>query len=256
MSPRRHHAITARDQELLEFLARHRLVRTDHARRLLEVSEGPARARLRRLHDAGLVTRDIAFEGQPECWQITRDGLGAISSPLPVPRRDLSTHTHDVGVAWLWLAARGGAFGELREVISERELRSRDGLGRRSDPRLAVRVAGLGPRGGEQLHYPDLLLTSARGDRVALELELTTKSRPRRERILEAYAGEPAIDHVVYLVHDRRIGREIARSARRLGLSDMIHVRRVTLPDPTQTPPAATRVLRRTQGRDGGDVAR
>ena len=244
--------ITRRDQELLAYLARHRMVRTDHVQILLGSSASTARRRLRHLAAAELVEGEVVFHRQPECWQITRRGLAAIGSPLPAPRRDLASHTHDIGVAWLWLAARDGAFGPLRDLYSERELRSADGPGRRAEPPLAVRVVGgVGPRGGERLHYPDLRFTTERGERVAVELELTSKSRTRRELILSAYGAEPSVDHVLYLVRDRRLGHEIAASARRLGLEDLIHVQRVALADPTR-PPDVARSPERTRKR-GGD---
>ena len=109
----------------------------------------------------------------------------------------------------------------------------------------------MGPRGGERLHYPDLRYTTERGERVAVELELTSKSRTRRELILSAYGAEPSVDHVLYLVRDRRIGDEIAASARRLGLEDLIHVQRVELADPTR-PPDIARSAERSRGRGGG----
>jgi hypothetical protein len=243
--------ITQRDQELLAYLARHRMVRTDHVAVLLGRRALTVRRRLAGLAAAGFVQGDVIFRGQPECWQITRRGLAAIGSPLPAPRRDLANHTHDVGVAWLWLAARDGAFGPLRDLHSERELRSADGPGRRAEPPLAVRViGGVGPRGGERLHYPDLRFTTERGERVAVELELTRKSRIRRELILSAYGAEPSVDHVLYLVRDRRIGDEIAACARRLGLEGLIHVQRVALADPTR-PPDIVRSTERTRGRGG-----
>lgn len=239
--------ITPRDQELLAYLARHRLLGTDHVRVWLGVSAATARGRLRRLVEADLAKAVVRFHHQPACWQITRAGLAAIGSSLPVPGNDLATHVHDLGVAWLWLAARGGAFGPLRAVLSERELRSHDGVLERTDRPLGVRMPGVGPRGGDRRHYPDVLLLTARGERAALELELTGKSRTRREGILLAYAAEPRIDHVLYLVRDRRLGEEIAATARRLGLEDLVHVQRVKLADPTRIPDAG-RVLERQRG--------
>jgi hypothetical protein len=243
--------ITPHDQALLAFLARHRMVRTDHVQTLLGVSASVARARLARLAAAELVVGEVVFHRQPACWQITRRGLAAVGSRLPTPRRDLAGHTHDIGVAWLWLAAREGAFGPLRELYAERELRSADGPGRRPEPGLAVRVGGVGPHGGERLHYPDLLLVSERGQRVAIELELTSKSRTRRELILSAYGADPSIDHVLYLVRDRQVGNAITASARRLGLEGLVHVQGVTLADPTR-PPDVSRGAQRSRGRDPG----
>jgi len=226
--------ITERDRELLGFVAAHRFVRADHVQIFLAVSAPVAHARLRALRRAGLVRRDVVFHRTPATHQITRDGLAAIGSSLPVPKRDLRTYAHDVGAAWLWLAARDGAFGELREVIGKRELRSRDGPGRRSEPQLAVRLGGFGPGGQERLHYPDLLLVTPQGHRIAVELELTGKGKARRERILEGYACDPNLDVVLYLVRDGRVGAQIEASARRLGITPMVQVQRVAMADPTR----------------------
>ena len=62
-----------------------------------------------------------------------------MGSSYPPPRVDLSTYDHDVGVAWLWLAARSGTFGPMREVLSERTLRSHDMGSDRTDPPIGVR---------------------------------------------------------------------------------------------------------------------
>jgi hypothetical protein len=166
----------------------------------------------------------------PGCYLIDRLGLRAIASDLPRPRDlDLATYRHDVGLAWLWLAAHAGTFGALDEVISERRMRSHDGRRQPWVEPLGVRLGGVGPRGGECRHYPDLLLIKTSGERVAVELELTTKARRRREEILGGYAVEPRIDAVLYLVDKRRVGHAIAASARAVGIAPMVHVRRLSV---------------------------
>jgi hypothetical protein len=59
---------------------------------------------------------------------------------------------------------------------------------------------------------------------VAVELELTAKSRARRERILAGYGSDPRIDAVLYLVDQPALATSIQASARRLGISQLIHV--------------------------------
>jgi hypothetical protein len=202
----------------------------DHIRALLGVSGAAAHARLRSLTGAGYLSRKAIFHRQPACFQVTRRGLAASGSILPPPRIDLRCYEHDVGVAWLCLAARNGAFGQLREVISERHLRSRDeGRDAGAQP-LAVRIGGVGPSGRERLHYPDLLLVTPDGRRIAVELELTPKGRLRRERILAAYAADARIDAVLYLVERRSAARSLQASARRLGVSSRVHVQPVRSP--------------------------
>src|SRR5579859_936688 len=227
--PERGARVTERDLALLGFLADHRIVRADHVQRFLGVAASTAAGRLRTLRDAGYVRREVVFHGHPACHRVTGDGLRLIGRSLKVPRRDPRGYGHDIGLAWLWLAARDGALGPLRSFTAERSIRSLDRPGQRSDPPLAVRLGGSGPQGAERLHYPDLVLVTARGTRVAVELELTGKPRSRREQILAAYGGDPQIDAVLYLVDNRAVGRAVHGSARRLGLASLVRVKQVAI---------------------------
>jgi DNA-binding transcriptional ArsR family regulator len=216
---------------LLEFIAEHRLALRDHVRALLGVSPATASRLLRGLERAALVHRDPLFRGYPAHFRIARRGLAAIGSDLPAPKRDLEVR-HDIGVAWLWLAARRGAFGPLHEVVSERRMRSRDGreqhaervTGRREHPPFGIRLSGLGAGGRSRLHYPDLLLVDGGGRRIAVELELSSKGRARRHRIIGGYAADRRIDAVLYLVGDERIARQIQDAARRFGCRERVLV--------------------------------
>ncbi len=249
--------LTERDALLLEFLAEHRFARPSHAARLLQVSARTATARLNRLEQAGYLERDRPYGGQPDHYQITRQGLAAIASDFGPPRADLSAYEHDIGLAWVWLAARSGAFGPLRELISERRLRSHDARARnRESPaapveRLGVRIPGEGRGGGERLHYPDLLLETATGHRVAIELELSDKGRKGLEKVISAYAGDRRIDAVLYLVDDDRIFRNVQASARKFGLENLVHVQRVRFTEPAGFPRRAQAAARSRERRAG-----
>jgi hypothetical protein len=188
------------------------------------VSRRTAGGRLSALRSAGLLSaRNGPYRN--DCHQITTPGLRLIASRLPRPRFDLATYWHDVGIAWLWLAARRGAFGPLTHVVSERHMRSSDGADPSAEP-FGVRLGGHGAGGRPRLHYPDLLLRTASGHRVAIELERTGKGRRRRESILSGYGVDRRIDAVVYLVADPAVGRAVSASARRLGLESLVHVQR------------------------------
>ena len=93
-------------------------------------------------------------------------------------------------------------------------MRSHDGRREPWAEPLGVRLGGVGPWGGERRHYPDLLLVTSSGERVAVELELTAKPRRRREEILGGYAIEARVDAVLYLVESKRLGRAITDSSR------------------------------------------
>ena len=169
--------VTDRDRVLLEFIAEHRLVLCAHVQALLGVSAATASKRLRALEQTGLLHRDHLFHRYPAHYRITRTGLAVMGSRLPVPRRDVNVG-HDIGVAWLWLAAHRGAFGPLREVISERQMRSLDGVeshaarvtGRRTHEPLGVRPSGRGTGDQARLHYPDLLLIDRNGRRMPVSM--------------------------------------------------------------------------------------
>jgi hypothetical protein len=226
------------DIELLWFLAEHRMALPDHVVALLGATEQAAGARLNRLARAGYVESVRLFHNQPAMHLIARDGLKVLGSTLPAPKVDVHSYQHDVGVAWLWIAARRGTFGPLREVVGERRMRSHDGARDRDDEPFAVRLGGVGPWGRERLHYPDLLLRTADGRRVALELELSSKGRARRERILAGYAADPRFDGVVYLVQNAAVARSVKSAARRLGISSLVHIQRVrsTITSPAAAP--------------------
>jgi hypothetical protein len=224
---------------LLAFAAEHRVVLAAQVASLLGVSAPTAAVRLRELARGGYLRRERPLAG-PGCYLIERRGLAAIGSDLPRPRDvDLATYRHDVGLGWLWLAARRGAFGNAEAIVSEREMRSHDGRLASPDPRtrdgrplpsedpLGVRLPGPGPRGGERRHYPDLLLDLRSAHRVAVELELTPKSTRRLREILGGYAIDPRVDAVLYLVERVSIGRAVERAAGSLGIGPMVHVQTV-----------------------------
>src|SRR5258708_7805890 len=141
--------ITERDIALLSFAAEHRIVLATQARALMGTSQAAAYRRLATLSAAGMLSRPPALRDHPACYQITAAGLEAIGSELPRPRFNPHEYRHDVGVGWLWLAARAGAFGELEQLISERRMRSLDGVAEaRGEPtgeRFGVRLGGSGP---------------------------------------------------------------------------------------------------------------
>ena len=217
--------ITDRDRVLLSFVAEHRFVLSTHVEALLGVSSHLANRRLRALTSARLLSGERGPYGG-DYHLITRRGLDVIGSDLPRPRFDVRTHWHDVGIAWLWLAARAGAFGSLSEIVSERRMRSNDGAADQLAQSFGVRLGGWGVGGRARLHYPDLLLEDEQGHRVAIELELSGKKRTHREKILAGYSFDRRIDAVVYFVDDPAVARAVNASVARLGLSSMVHVQR------------------------------
>ena len=234
------------DRGVLTFAAAHHLVLAEQVARLLGTDAGAARDRLARLQGDGLIRRTRMLVVDRGCYQITSAGLAAIVSELPPPRFDLSRYRHDAGAGWLWLAAtKGGNFGPVEQVLSEREMRARD-TRRSADaleaerrrptpvttqptgPWFGVRPGGIEAPPSTGLHYPDLLLTTSEG-RVPIELEL---SRPNAEQLsatMSAYAAQSNIRGVLYMTDDPRVARVIETVSGRLGISPLIHLQRIRL---------------------------
>jgi hypothetical protein len=235
--------LTDADRGLLEFVAEHRLVLERQLARLTGLPTTRLRDRLSALAASRYLSSGQVF-GETH-FQIRQLGLAAIGSRLKPPQLKLATYKHDVGAAWLWLAARGGTFGSQREVIGERRLRSDDGAFDHPREPYGVRLGGSDRYGNERLHYPDLLLIDPHGRRLALELELSSKGRERRERILGGYAADRRVDRVLYLIEANPAGRGIRRSiesaAREAGLTDRIRFQlikelRIGSPEPAREP--------------------
>jgi hypothetical protein len=215
---------------MLAFAAEHRFVLPGHIAALLATSPSAAATRLRMLLRAGYLTGERPFRAEPTLYQVTSRGLRAVGSDLPRPREvDLAVYRHEAGVAWLALGAQRGIFGPASDVVSDRRMRSQDGRAPAGEERFGVRLGAAGPGGHDRLHYPDLVLVTDTGHRVAFELELTLKGRRRREGILNAYSLDRRIDAVVYLMDDPARRRAMRESVRRLGIGDRVRVEGVTL---------------------------
>jgi hypothetical protein len=239
---------------LLAFIGEHRFVLPAQAQALLGGSADAASERLRELTDAGYLIEEPVLAGEPVAYRSTRLGLDVIGSelrPLPI---SLTNYWHDVGAGWLWLAARSGAFGPVREVMAERVMRSRDAK-RRDDP-FGVRLGGLGRDGRERLHYPDLLIVDRGGRRLAVELEITSKGPAERERILAGYAADPRIARVLYVVYEPHVAQALSSSVSRLGVSSLVAIHRVRQPDRPQPVPGRTRVIAQQDQRRVAELAR
>lgn len=218
--------LTERETSVLAALSEHRLLIVPQVALLLDVSERTAVKRLKTLGQRGLLSFRPIFQGLPWAASIETAGLRSLGSSLKAPQINLNEYAHDVGVGWLWLAARAGRLGQLRGLTTERRMRAQDGalLGARVDTRWGVGLGLLGSHGHPQRHYPDLMLDTASGHRVAVELELTAKSAGRMRRIMTAYASDAGIDHALYLAGDVGVAARVGEAARVAGIPERVHV--------------------------------
>lgn len=246
--------LTPADLQLLTFIGAHRFALPAQAAAQLGSSEDAARRRLTTLTDAGYLIKEPVLARQPVAYRATRLGLDAIGSelrPLPISLKD---YWHDLGAAWLWLAARGGAFGPVIDVVAERVMRSRDARGCVAP--FGVRLGGLGKDGRERLHYPDLLMVEPNGRRLAIELEITAKDPTRRRQILGGYVADPRVARVLYVVYKPQVALALSASVTRLGISSMVTIQRVRAPGRITPAPGGTRGIARVDRRHVAEPAR
>jgi hypothetical protein len=214
-------------------LAEQRVTIEPQAGHWLNETKHDSSTRLQRLQSARMLKVEQIFHAAPATVTITRRGLAAVGSTMRTPQVDLRQYRHDVGVAWLWQAAHAGYFGAPAAIVSERTMRSHDWrldhqAANEPAERFGVGIGGVAPGGSPRRHYPDLLVDTQDGRRVAIELELTAKSRPRIDEVMLAYASDGRVAEAAYLVPDARLGRFISDAARRAGISGIVSVKRLS----------------------------
>ena len=239
---------------MLAFAAEHRLVLAAQLAVLVDTTPAATSTRLLALTAAGYLRRERRILGERPCFQITTAGLRAAGSDLQRPHDlDLAGYRHDAGLGWLMVAAERGRFGALREIISERRMRSADRRSAGPAQRFGVRLGGIGPGGQDRVHYPDLLVVTETGHRIAFELELTPKAPARLEQILAGYSADRKLDLVVYLVDREATRSAVTRAAARLGVSSTLRVQTVRLGHgATRAGGGAGRSAESGRGRDAG----
>ena len=181
--------VTDRDLDALEWIAQQYAVSLDHLSILLarlidhsqyaqqpkEVEELTAKRTakiVKRWETLGLVERDWILHGDPPWIWLTPEGLRTVAQELgelrpytPTPAK--VNHLYWCNHARLYVE-------QLRKDaawMSERQVRA----SRKSEP------------GRKQPHIPDAIVTS-NGYDIALEVELSTKTYPRLEKILQELA--------------------------------------------------------------------
>jgi hypothetical protein len=123
-----------------------------------------------------------------------------------------------------WRVAATAAELELSlpawRVMSERELRLEE-----ADAGSLFGSVPVGqlPGGRAALHRPDLLLVSPAGRRIAVELELSVKSRRRLAAICRGYARARHLDAIVYLA-EPAAARGVQRTVAAISAGDRINV--------------------------------
>lgn len=223
--------MTDPDQELLRFVAAHELVLAQQAATLLEISEN-AHARLELLCDQRLLARVRLRSRLPAAYRITLEGAKQTDPALP-PLRPLDPvrYRHEIGITWMWLAARTGTLGEFQEILSRRQMQAADTTSRSEvllhTPGATFKhQAAPGGQRDPRDAYPDLGMVKATGGWVSLDIVLTPPDPGRLRTTLARRRQDPRMLAQLFLVEpDQRIDTLIKTTAEQIGVGDRVHVR-------------------------------
>lgn len=206
-----HHVLlTERDLELFRWINSHRYVQARQIFRHFGVSPKFYR-RLNQLVSAGWLVHETIFRSMPGHYKCTKNATDISEDVLPPPREvSLATYRHDILVIDLALTLE-----KRGQWITERELRRGDGdeTGLRAYCR----------------HYPDGLMVMPAGQRIAIELERTSKTQREIGKIIQGYSERSStvkdIAGVVYFCLSEGTRKKVANAVTQAGAGRLVQVR-------------------------------
>jgi len=207
--------ISARDLEVLDFIARFGVVPRSAVSIWADTARSATIARETRLRKAGLLRTAHAYGGEPLAL-CTKTGLLACGrGELGTARLSGAAISHDTRVASL--AARLERHGD--HLLSEREILA-------TERAEGTRRLSASLKGG-RFHRPDLIrLAAGGGGAEAIEVELSTKGAARLDELLRAWRRavlERRVKAVAYHCAPRTL-RYVERAIERTKTAGLISV--------------------------------
>ncbi len=185
-----------RDIEILRWVNGFGFASADQIRQFMQVGNTAAYVRIKKLVEGGYLTRERILHGQARIHKVTKKGvLASGDAVLPLKYVNLGTFRHDFKLVDLGLmleAQMGGSF------TPDRRIRHNEGL------------SGVGQLG----HIADGYLHIGEDKPVAIELELSVKSRARIQSIIDGYGGNLDVKEVWYYTDQKSVKHAIEKAAR------------------------------------------
>ena len=185
-----------RDIEILRWVNGFGFASADQICKWMGVGATAGYVRVKKLVDGGYLARERILHGQARIHKVTKKGIIASGDAvLPVGQIHLGTYRHDYALVDLGLMLEketGGAF------VPERRIRHDEGL------------SGVGKLG----HIPDGYLQLEGQKPIAIELELSVKSRARINSIIKDYGGDLSVSEVWYYTDRTDVMRAIESAAK------------------------------------------
>ena len=209
--------VTERDIEILQWVGRHGLVTPDQLGRKFfwrdgdKVGQRAAYDRIRKLAELGLLERLPTFYRQPQVLRVTRVGANLGNNDVGPANLVLSDVTHAIALVDLTehlLKTNKGSTLETEREFRARRLRA-----------IRERNQQLGKG-----RIPDAVLTLAKGDVVAIELDLTPKRSRDIERIVRSFMYEH-VKNVWWFCTSKEIADRVREVVRQRRADDFITVK-------------------------------
>ncbi|MGA8337860.1 MAG: hypothetical protein WB761_24215 [Solirubrobacteraceae bacterium] len=213
--------LTSRDREIVNWIGRQGVVRAEHVMVRFSIGRTASYRRLHVLVDYGLVRRHRLLYNDGGLLTATAEGLRWAELDQ-LPRISLALVPHMIASAALAAELEPRLVHET--LLSDREHRAAENAA--GQPLASAILAPDRAR----LHRPDFALVGIDWV-VAIEIELTLKTRARLERILRGYLRNRDLASVRYYAAPR-IGEAVRRAAQAVGADRLLEV--VPLP-PTTT---------------------
>jgi hypothetical protein len=210
--PRATSAISERDLEVLDFVARFGLVPSSEVAVWAQTAQTVSYSREGRWLAHGLVEALEPINGSGRLLVCTREGLRAVGREALGPGRvSVGRRPHAIAVAQVAAALEREGFA----VLSERELSAAE-----AEERRRIYSAELP---GGRFHRPDLVM---RDHGVAIEVELSQKGSWRLDSILRAWRsaiGAGRFEGIRYLCGERAL-RPVRKAVVRTATDELIEV--------------------------------
>lgn len=194
---------TDRDRRLLFWINGHGFATVEQIARWMKVTPAFSYSRVKKLINAGFLNRQRILHNSKRIHTISKQGKQAIGDELPIQKKlNLGSYIHDVKLIDLSLDlidAHGGSF------MPERRIRQLKGL------------SGVGSVG----HIPDGILELETENKIAIELELTVKSKERLSKIMNEYAANLEFKEIWYFVEEDMVKSAISKAAEKAGVYNL-----------------------------------
>lgn len=210
----------SRDQEMVRLIGRHGAMTMEQVMRAMGTQKTVAYRHFRRCAEARLVER-LSIPGVGPVLHATREGIRYAGLPLPVAAVSPGTIEHTLRCTSVAIGA-GEHIGH-EAILTEREIVAAEALEER--PIASVPVGSY--TGAPRKHRADIAVLREEGT-LAIEVELTPKSRRRLEAIIGAWCaaalGDGDLAEVHYLCAPGQTHNAVRRAVEKIGASSVIAV--------------------------------